>query len=464
VNMTVTEAAAAMGALGDIAPECDVRLAGICTDSRLLAAGQLFFCLTGENYDAHAFAADAARAGAAAVVVSRPVPEAEGLAPVLMVRDVLQALGSLGAHWRSRTQALVIAVTGSAGKTTVKEMLASILSRLGETAKNAGNFNNQLGVPLTMLGCSGAERFWVLELGISLPGDMDELAAMVRPDVVVIGNIGPAHLEGLGSLEGVATAKTDLLRCLAPGGRSFVCTDYPLLRDKARSIVPALTEFSSKDADCPLRGEYLGRDAAGQGLYRLHLNGLAVELSAPFAGAVFAENMIAAASVAHALGAGAEDIVAGIRDAVVPQGRFEIRSFGDWTLIDDTYNANPLSMRQAVENAAELAGAEPLVLVLGEMRELGAEAKDLHRELGRVVAASRPRAVFYHGEHADAVAEGLGNGLFPGRFERIADPALIAGDFGELGLSGGVVLVKGSRGCRMERYLRALTESIGGRG
>jgi len=464
VNLTLAEAAAAMHAVGDVDPGREVRLAGICTDSRLLEPGQLFFCLAGENYDAHAFAADAARAGAAAVVVSRPVPEAQGLAPVLVVRDVLAALGDLGALWRSRARAVVVAVTGSAGKTTVKELLAAILSELGETARNYGNFNNLLGVPLTMLGCTGQERFWVLELGINVPGEMEALGAMVRPDAAVIANIGPAHLEGLGSLEGVASAKTELLRHLAPGGRALVSADHPPLLDYARAIVPEVRQFTVADEAGLVRGQYLGRTAEGLGRYRLRLNGLELDVTSPLAGAVFAENMIAAASVAFALGAGEREIARGIAKVAVPGGRFNVKRTGGWTLIDDSYNANPLSMRQAVENARELAGAGPLALVLGEMRELGPQAGELHREMARAAAAARPAAVFFHGAHADAVALGLEQGGHTGRLVRIDDPALFAGQFLELGLEPGVALFKGSRGCRMERFLYALTEAMEGRG
>ncbi|MCK9238848.1 UDP-N-acetylmuramoyl-tripeptide--D-alanyl-D-alanine ligase [Desulfocurvus sp.] len=463
MNLTLAEAAAAMRAVGDVDPGREVRLTGICTDSRLLRPGQLFFCLAGENYDAHAFAPEAARSGAAAVVVSRPVPEVRD-APVLMVRDVLAALGDLGALWRGRARATVVAVTGSAGKTTVKELLAAILSELGETARNYGNFNNLLGVPLTMLGCTGQERFWVLELGINVPGEMEALGAMVRPDAAVIANIGPAHLEGLGSLEGVAAAKTELLRHLAPGGRAFVSADHPPLLDYARAIVPDVRRFTAADPAGLVCGRYLGRTAEGLGRYFLRLNGLEMELTSPLAGAVFAENIVAAASVAFALGAGEREIARGVAGVSVPGGRFDVKRAGGWTLVDDSYNANPLSMRQAVDNARELAGEGVLALVLGEMRELGAQAGALHREMARAAAAARPAAVFFHGAHEHEVARGLEEGGFDGRLVRIGDPALFAGQFLELGFAPGVALFKGSRGCRMERFLFALAEVMEGRG
>lgn len=461
MNLTVGQAAAAMGALGDVDSEQDVRLTGVCTDSRVVGPGQLFFCLAGDNFDAHAFVEDVASRGAAGVVVSRPVPEVDGRLPVLMVRDVQEALGRLAAHWRAATGAEVVAVTGSAGKTTAKEMLAAILDRLGETARNAGNLNNLIGVPLTMLACSGEERFWVLELGISLPGEMDELGAMVRPDVAVVNNIAPAHLEGLGSLRGVAEAKSSLFKYLMPGGRAFASGDYDLLTEQVRDVAPGARLFSTRDAAAELYAAYLGPVGGGLGRYRLVLDGEEAAFDAPFTGAAFAENMVAAASVAHALGAGMDDIVAGIAGARVPGGRFEVRSAGRWTLIDDSYNANPLSMRQAVDNAAELANGQPLVLVLGDMRELGCEAAALHRELGRSVAGRAPAAIFFHGEHGGDVAAGLEDGGFSGVFGRVSDPAGFPDDFRELGLSGGTILFKGSRGCRMERYVRAVAEAMG---
>ena len=461
LNLTVSQAAAAMGALGDIEPEQDVRVVGVCSDSRLVRPGELFFCLGGENFDGHEFAGRAVEAGASGVVVSRPMPELAGRVPVLMVRDVLVALGALGSAWRTAAESIVVAVTGSAGKTTVKEMLAGMLARVGETARNYKNHNNQLGVPRCMLGMTGRERFWVLELGISLPGDMGELAAMVRPDIAVINNIGPAHLEGLGGIEGVAEHKAALLHSLVNGGKAFVCADYPLLWERARGIAPDLTGFTAQGADVPYAGEYLGPAGKCSGRFRLTLRGEAVEFEAPYTGAYFAENMIAAAAVAHSLGASAADVVAGILDAGVPEHRFQVCEAGPWTVIDDAYNANPLSMRRAVDNAVEMAGDGALVLVLGEMGELGGHSAKLHRELGRHLAGTGARAVLWHGGFADEVAEGLGENGQAGLFARLQDPRDLRVDLDERGLSGGVVLVKGSRSCKMERYVRELTGGHG---
>jgi len=460
LNLTVSQVAVAMGALGDVDTEQDVPVAGVCTDSRVLRPGEVFFCLSGENFDGHEFAGKALAAGAAAVVVSRPMPGLHGT--VLMVQDVLGALGRLGAAWRMAASSTVVAVTGSAGKTTVKEMLSGMLSALGETGKNYKNFNNQLGVPRCMLGLTGSEAFWVLELGISLPHDMDELGVMVRPDVAVINNIGPAHLEGLGSLEGVAKAKTDLLRYLADGGKAYVCMDYPLLWEAARKIRPDAIGFTAMgEAGATYSGQYLGQAGQGQGRFRLTLKGEVLDFTAPYTGAYFAENMIAAAAVAHGQGAPLAAIREGILTAGVPEHRFQVRESGPWTVVDDCYNANPLSMRRALDNAAELAAERPLVLILGEMKELGASSGELHFQIGLAAARTGARAVIWHGGHGEDVRRGLGNGDWPGKFVTSDDPRTLKSNLAELGLSGGVALVKGSRSCKMERYVRELAGNEG---
>ena len=458
MNMSLSQAASAMGALGDIHDGQDVRVTGVCSDSRTVRAGDLFFCLGGESFDGHEFAAAAVDAGAAGIVASRPLPEVMDRASVLMVHDVLAALGALGAAWRSAAKATVVAVTGSAGKTTVKEMLYGMLARVGETGRNYKNHNNQLGVPRCMLGLSGEEKFWVIELGISLPHDMDELAAMVRPDVAVVNNIGPAHLEGLGGIEGVADHKTRLFNYLGEGGKAYACVDYPELWERAAVRAQNLTGFTSHGAEAPYAGEYLGPAGKGKGRFRLDLAGEAVEFEAPFTGAYFAENMIAAAAVAHGLGASAVDVVGGILDAGVPEHRFQVIEAGAWTVVDDAYNANPLSMRRSVENAAEMAGEGGLVLVLGDMLELGEGAARLHRELGERLAAARPMVVFWQGAHAADVAEGLGGAA---KLVPIAEPCDLPANLAEMGISGGVALIKGSRSCKMERYVRTFAGDTG---
>jgi len=464
VNMTLEQARDAMGALGDLCGLEDVAVNAVCTDSRLAEGGEVFVCLTGERFDGHAFAVQAVERGARAVVASRPVDlpsGASGGVPLLMVPDTLDALGRLASAWRAACAqgTTVVAVTGSTGKTTVKQMLAAILSRVGETAFNPGNLNNRIGVPRTILSCTGKERFWVLELGVNLPGEMDALGAMVQPDLAVVVNVAPAHLEGLGSLEGVAEAKASLFRYLADGGAAVMGADHPALEDAVRALGVSPLRFTAKGApDCEVSCDYLGsRD--GQGRYRLTMRGAVLDLDLPVAGAYWAENVAAAAMAATALDAPLEAVEAGLKATVLPEHRFDVRRLGKVTLIDDCYNANPLSMAAAVAGAAEMAGDDPLVLVLGEMLELGDGAGELHRELGRTIASTGASAVVWHGGHGKDVAAGLGNGHWPGAFTALPEQggeAAVVEAVEALRLERGVILVKGSRGCRMERYVAAL--------
>ena len=460
MNLGLSEVSDAVRAYGDLGSLGDAVASGVAIDSRLVKPGQVFACLPGKNFDGHAFALKAVSRGACAVLAERPLPELEGRVPVLMVPDTMEALGRLGAYFRQKSGARVAAVTGSAGKTTAKEMLADILSRLGPTGRNYKNFNNLLGVPLSMLGFSGLEKFWVLELGVSLPGEMDGLGAMVQPDLAVILNIGPVHLEGLSDMRGVAQAKASLLRYLAPEAQALVNMDYPLLWEEAREIVPDAIGFSCQGGSASYQGRYLGADEKGLGRFSLELSGRTLELTLPFRGEYFAENVLAAAAAAHVLGAEPEQIREGLEQSACLEQRFHCRELGPLLLIDDTYNANPLSMARSLDAALELAKDRPLILVLGDMMELGEGAHEAHRELGRRIARTPCETVFFHGEFAKDVALGLGNGGWPGTFVPTTNPKAFAGTWKDLGMIRGVVLFKGSRSMKMEEYVSALTREI----
>jgi len=462
VKLSLADAATAMNALGDMSQaQGQSQIAGVKTDSRAVGHGDVFVCLAGERVDGHNFAAQAARQGALAIVAERPLPELAESCPVLMVRDSLAALGQLGACWRDRTTATVIAVTGSAGKTSVKELLASILAQMGETAKNYKNYNNQLGVPRNIMEFHGEERFWVLELGISEKHDMNELGALVRPDVAVIHNIGPVHLEGLGSIEGVARCKTDLLEFVQPGGRAFVSMDYPELWAEATRRFPTVLGFSTQGHSDRFRASYLGGGKGG-GRYLVHLDSFELDVTLPFFGDFFTENVLAAATVAMQLGAGPDEIQRGLETAELPEHRNVCIPAGEWTVLDDTYNANPLSMERAIANARELAGERPLVCVLGDMKELGPDAAKLHAGMAQSLAENRAAAVFFHGEHADDLLDGLRGCDWNGPFFAIDNPATLPELFAGLNLAPGVALFKGSRSMRMERFADVLTGSLNG--
>jgi UDP-N-acetylmuramoyl-tripeptide--D-alanyl-D-alanine ligase len=460
MRMSLSDILTATGAVGDVGERGNPVIGAVRIDSRAVLPGCLFVCVPGARLDGHHFAGEAVAKGAAAVLADRPLTGLPEGTPVLLVRDTVTALGRLARAWRDRTGARVVGVSGSAGKTTVKELIAAILGKAGPTAKNYKNYNNRIGLPLSMLEAEATDAFWVMELGISAPGEMEVLAAIAEPDVAVIHNVGPAHLEGLGSVAGVAAAKSELFRHLRPGGVALASMDYPELWDAVRAVCPGVVGLSTKGHAAPYRAKYLGALSEGRGRFFLRLRQLDLEVVTPLTGGHFAENILAAAACAHELGVGQDHIVSGLETAVMPEQRFFCRRHGCYTIIDDTYNANPLSMRRAIEAAVETAQGRPLVLVLGEMREMGAQAEVEHAKLGELAGGSGARAMFYHGGHAEAVAEGLSRTGFAGVFAVVDTPESFLRTLAGVDQGGGVFLFKGSRSMRMEEYVSAFVASI----
>lgn len=462
--------------LGLSALESDLALTVAVTDSREAAPGALFVCIPGSRVDGHDFVPAAVALGASAVLASKPLPDAG--VPVLLVEDTVRALGSIAALWRDKTRAKVVGVTGTAGKTTLKEVLAQVLAVRGKTAKNALNNNNQIGMPRAMLATDGDEDFWVMEAGISHEGDMEELSAVLRPDIGVILNVGAGHTEGLGK-KGVAWHKSRLLTNLAPGGIGLVCADYPDLVRDARATGAQLHFFSATGRAVEYRASYAGpapaaADSAApvaadapddrRGLYHLWLDGTRCVVTAPFRGEYGAENVIAVAAVAHQLGLSNAEIAKGLTQSSLPVQRFNQTRVGQWLLIDDTYNANPLSMRRMLDAAAERAAGRLFVPVLGEMLELGSQAAEEHEALGRHLAGLKPSAIFWKGGHGEDIRAGLTRGGYTGPWFEVYDAAAFASEWAQLATgafaahkTGGVALFKGSRGNRLECLLQTLT-------
>ena len=462
MRLTLSEIMAATGADGDIRAHAGLMLDGVATDSRKAGPGTLFACLPGARADGHDFAAQAVANGASAVLASRALPDVEGSAPVLLVADALKALGLLARFWRRRTRPVLVALSGSAGKTTAKEFLASIASRLDRAVKNPGNWNNQLGLPLSMLAASEADRIWVQELGISRQGDMEELSAICEPDIAVVHNIGPAHLEGLGDLRGVGRAKAAIFSGLRPGGTGLASMDYPELWAEAQAALPGVLGLSTVNPEAPYFARYQGVDAKGRARVELTLEGETFTALLPGSGAHLAENALAAAAAAKRLGATSRDIALGLAEAELPSGRFQAVDEAGWTIIDDTYNANPLSMRRAIETARGMAGERPFILVLGEMGELGDESGPAHEELGLCIAGQGCHNVIYKGGQAGRVEQGLSRGKFAGCFRTAQTPEAFAECLEAVRQTPGAVLFKGSRSQRMEEFLERFLADIRG--
>lgn len=457
---------------------------GAGMDSRTIKPGELFFCLAGERVDGHDFALDAARAGACAVIAARDPfggancvekganqsaePGETRLPPVFLVDDPLKALWRLAALHRDKTSARVIGVTGTAGKTSVKEVLARILALRGPTERNPMNLNNQIGLPLSMLNASADALFWVMEAGISEAGDMDELGRILRPDAALILNVGEAHLSGLGE-RGVAASKAVLLDYIQPGGLALVSADYPDLLAEAEKRANdladkgvALVHFSLSREQVFSRAEYLGQGPDLAGRYRAVVDGRELFVRTCFQNDFGSENVAAIAAVAVRMGLSDEEIIRGFSCAELPGQRFNCRRHGDVILVDDSYNANPLSSARMIRACRAMADDSglPLYLVMGEMLELGDRAAAAHEELGLAMAAALPATVFWKGGQARTVLRGLQRGGYGKSFYPVSGGQDFSLLLEELDPQCGLFLFKGSRRNNLERLADILRERM----
>jgi len=429
---------------------------GISTDSRTLEPGELFVPLRGERFDGHDFLTLAVRRGAAAclsedVIAGFPVP-------VIQVADTMTALGDLAAARRREFAGPVVAVTGSSGKTTTKEMLAAILGQQAPGLKTEGNFNNLIGLPLTLFRLEPGQSWAVLEMGMSARGEIARLAEIARPDVGIITNVGPAHLETLHGLDGVARAKGELFVALRAGGTAVInADDERVARLPVANGVRRLLYGASAAAE--VRAEAIV--AAGAAVsFRLLLPGGAWPVLLQVAGRHNVENALAAAAAALALGTPATTIVRGLEAFRPVRGRMEVVNLAAGVvLLEDSYNANPLSMRAALTALDEMGGSGRRIAVLGDMLELGSSAAELHRQVG-AAAAAHCDLLFLLGEMASETAAGARQGGMPAAgVQIVASHAEAAARLRALLRPGDRVLVKGSRGMQMEKVSAALREA-----
>jgi len=435
---------AVRGALG-LAPAHgeaeNATFARIATDSRQIEAGDLYVALVGEHFDGHDFVAESLAKGARGAVVSRPM--SHPTAPVYRVADTLVALGALAAFRRRSLRAPVVAITGSSGKTTTKDLTAAALGAVRRVHATRGNLNNRVGMPLTLLAVPAEAEAVVLELGTNEPGEIRTLAQIARPDIGVVTTVGEAHLEKLGSFEGVLDEKLDLLRGLTGGGRCVVGDDPAVLAERARGICPSVRVAGwTERADADLRPAAASADPLGRWSFTWHGEGVSV----PIAGRHAAADAMLALAIADLLGVPAADAARGIAGASTQSMRGEVRRVGGLTLIVDCYNANPQSVRAALD-VLEGQVARRRVAVLGTMRELGAESERLHREVLAGALAKKIDLIVATGAFAQA-AESLGTsaaGVLTAADWQAAYPRLrerLAGDE--------IVLLKASRGIAME--------------
>ncbi|HEX4895274.1 MAG TPA: UDP-N-acetylmuramoyl-tripeptide--D-alanyl-D-alanine ligase [Solimonas sp.] len=418
----------------------------VTTDTRQLQPGDLFVALRGERHDGHAYVAQARAAGAVAALVSEWV---DVELPQLRVSDTLSGLQALAAGWRARHQLPVVAVTGSNGKTTTKQMLAAVFAVRGEVLATRGNLNNHIGVPLTLLGLGEQHRTAVIEMGANHAGEIAALTAIARPDVGVITQAGDAHLEGFGSREGVARAKGELFAGLRNGIAVINADDvYAPLWLQLAGQNSVIRFGCGVHAD--VRAEQIETQALGT-RFRLETPSGAATVRLPLPGRHNVMNALAAAGCGIALGLDVQDIAAGLERVEGAQGRLSWKTTREGArLLDDSYNANPSSLRAGLELLAGLPA--PRWAVLGGMAELGPDAARLHREAGETAKRLGIDRLYGLGPMAAEAVRGFGAG--GESFEDAA--ALVAALQSQLDATV-TLLVKGSRSARMERVVAGLT-------
>jgi UDP-N-acetylmuramoyl-tripeptide--D-alanyl-D-alanine ligase len=428
----------------------DIEVAGVGNDTRALRPGMLYVAIRGERLDGHAFLAQAKAAGAAAALVAQVDAAVE--LPQLVVRDPLFALGELARMHRQRMPATVIGITGSNGKTTVKTLAASILSRVGACHANPGNRNNEIGLPLALLDLEPGHRYAVMEMGAGKPGDIAYLAQIARPQVGLVNNIGPAHLERMGSMDGVAETKGALYEALPPDGVAVINADDAYAGAFARRVSARRLLRYGLDAEAEVGAHVLSTGEHCR--FRLRTPCGEGDVVLPLPGAHNICNALAAAAIACAVDAPFDAIRAGLESAEGIAGRLRLlRQPAGYALIDDTYNANPASVGAAIDTLISLPG-EPW-LVLGDMGELGADAEELHARIGEKARQAGVARLFTLGVLSRAASAAFGAGAL--HFERLEE---LVGALRSSLEPGVVCLVKGSRSAGMERVLAGLSGGL----
>lgn len=427
----------------------DREFGAVTQDSRKLGPGQLFVALKGERFDGHDFLPEAEKLGAAGALVERQRTLA---LPQVRVPDARQALGAYAAAWRRHFELPLVGVTGSSGKTTLKEMIASVLKQRGATVATRGNMNNDIGMPLTLLELDASDRYAVIEMGTNHPGEIEYLVKLAHPSVGVVTNAGPAHLEFLKDVAGVAREKGAMFSCLPAGGIAVINADdpyAPLWREMAGQRRQVTFGFGSHADFHPLSG-VLEQGAGGNWCFTLECPAGRTEIQVSLPGRHNVANALAAAAAAVSAGASLEDVQRGLAAAPATAGRLIVSpGINGCRLIDDTYNANPLSLAAAVEFAVSFGGKS--WLALGDMGELGASAVRLHAESGARARALGIERLYAFGPHSQHAAEAFGAGARWFEDVNALNRALRT----ELGAEV-TLLVKGSRSMRMERVVEAL--------
>ena len=445
----------------------EVPFYGISTDSRLISKGNLFIALKGENFDGHDFVMRALTQGATGILVHdeekiNQIPKDKTFT-IIKVTDTLTALGDLAHEWRKRFSIPVIGLTGSSGKTTTKEMIAAIVSRKKNILKTEGNLNNLIGVPQTIFRLTSKHELMVLEMGTNTRGEIKRLTQIAEPNIGLITNIGPAHLAGFGSIDVVREEKNDLFLNLPPSGVAVINLD-----DEAISVASEkwngrkITFSMSPNADVTVRD--IEKNGIKGMRFNLVIGGSAQMVEMKIAGLHHVYNAMAAAAAAVAAGIDHKTISKGLTAFRPFSGRMEmIKLHNGSFLLDDSYNANPASVREALMTLKDLKNGHNGYVFLGDMLELGADAVEMHRKIGMLIATIGINTLFLQGDFSEVTAAGaMEGGLSPQNI------FFLSGD--EKGITylkkhlkkGDWILVKGSRRMKMEKIVSQIYDDFGG--
>jgi len=424
----------------------------ISTDSRTIKLGELFVALRGENFDGHNFVESVAKTGGAGAIVDLNWKgEIPANFAIIRVEDTLRAYQNLAANYRKSLSLKVLAITGSNGKTSTKDFAAAVLAHRFRVTKTQGNFNNHVGLPRTMLEATSRDEVAVWEIGMNHPGEVAMLAKLAAPDAAIITNIGVAHIEFMGSREAIAAEKGALAKAVAPDGTVILNADDPFSKKiavgtRAKVVFAGTTEGT-------VRASEITQSAAGtdftilEGAHRCRAQ-------LPVPGLHMVQNALLAVAAGRMFGLSLEDCAAGLAAAPLTKARLQIKRIRGVQFIDDSYNANPESMKAALHTLVELDADGKRIAVLGEMRELGEESARGHREVGETAAELGVDQLIAIGDMAAVIAEAARNaGLQNTSIARSTNEA--AELLGEIAASGDLVLIKGSRAARTERVIEA---------
>ncbi len=443
------------------APDTVVR--GVSIDSRRIAPGELFVPLKGSTCDGHFFIVDALNQGAEASLVQTGNPLTGDLIhrsqkkALIAVKDPLQALGDLAHYWRKIFSIPIVAITGSNGKTTTKEMAWNIVSSRFNALKNPGNWNNLIGLPLSLLQLHEQHQAAILEMGMSGQGEIERLAQIAVPRIAVITNIGPAHLEQLKTLDNIMEAKGELFASLTADAIAVVNQDDPRVVSLSRKTRARILSYGMHSGD--VRGSVMPADDGDGAIFHLDIAGEKISITVSLPNGIFLSNALAAATIAHGLNLSAGEIQQGLAAFPALPGRMELILLRGIHIINDAYNANPVSMEAALKMLSSIKKKRRAIAVLGDMLELGPEAKAFHRVTGSMAGQLGIDYLFLCGSYAAMVAdsaraEGMaGQHIF--QFDR---PELLAPSLAETLQEDDWVLVKGSRAMHMETIIEYLKQ------